>query len=246
VIPQESNPRIDRVKFELRATGIKPESANPLRSGIHTRGFLPHVKREGASYFVTFRLADSLPQAVLLKYQAERAERLHRLNNQPLTNKKQQRPAATEDSIEKIERDYFRKLEHFLDTNHGECWLKRPEIADLAAGALKFFDGERYRLDAWIVMPNHVHVVFWPMPNETVSAIVQSWKRYTAREANKLIGKTGQAFWQREPFDHWIRKDEEHARCCSYVLNNPVKARLCRAVTDWKWSSAWRDKAPAP
>jgi len=245
MIPEKSNPRIDRVKFELRATGIKPESANPLRSGIHTRGFLPHVKREGASYFVTFRLADSLPKDVLLKYQSERAERLHRLNTQPATAKNPRKPAATQDSIEKIERDYFRKLENFLDANHGECWLKRPEIADLVAGALKFFDGERYRLDAWIVMPNHVHVVFWPMPNHTVSAIVQSWKRFTAREANKIIGKTDEAFWQREPFDHWIRDDEEHARCCAYVVNNPVQARLCRATTDWNWSSARRENAPA-
>jgi REP element-mobilizing transposase RayT len=93
-------------------------------------------------------------------------------------------------------------------------------------------------------MPNHVHVVFWPMPNETVSAIAQSWKRFTAREANKLLGKTGTTFWQRESYDHWIRNDEEHARCCSYVLNNPVKARLCASVTDWKWSSASQVDAP--
>jgi REP element-mobilizing transposase RayT len=106
---------------------------------------------------------------------------------------------------------------------------------------LRFFDSERYRLDAWIVMPNHVHVVFWPTPNHTVSAIVQSWKRFSAREANKILKKTGEAFWQPEPYDHWIRNDEEHARCCSYVVNNPVKARLCRAAKDWKWSSAWQD-----
>src|SRR5512142_335331 len=122
--PAEPNPKLDRVQHELRATGIKPESANPLRSGIHTRGFLPHVKREGARYFVTFRLADSLPKDVLLKYQAERAERLHRLNIRSLTKKKSSKPGAADDSIEKIERDYFRKLEHFLDTGQGECWLR--------------------------------------------------------------------------------------------------------------------------
>jgi hypothetical protein len=78
MFPAGRNPQIERVNFELRATGVKPEAANPLRSGIHTRGYLPHVKREGASYFVTFRLADSLPKGVLLKYQARRAEQLHR------------------------------------------------------------------------------------------------------------------------------------------------------------------------
>jgi hypothetical protein len=80
MFPVERNPKSERVQFELRTTGVKPEAANPLRSGIHTRGYLPHVKREGASYFVTFRLADSLPKEVLLKIQAERAERLQRFH----------------------------------------------------------------------------------------------------------------------------------------------------------------------
>jgi REP element-mobilizing transposase RayT len=240
VLPQENNPRIERVKFELRATGIKAEAANRLRSGIHTRGFLPHVKREGARYFVTFRLADSLPKDVLLKHQAERAERLQRVYAEQGNAKKLRKPTKTADSLETIERDYFRKLEDFLDRNNGRCWLKRADVADMVAGALRFFDRERYRLDAWVVMPNHVHVVFWPMPNETVSEIVQSWKRFTAREANKILGLTGKMFWQPEAFDHWIRNDEEHARCCRYVMNNPVKARLCATAKDWKWSSVWR------
>jgi REP element-mobilizing transposase RayT len=121
--------------------------------------------------------------------------------------------------------------------------LKRPEIAGLVAGAMRIFDGERYLLKSWVVMPNHAHAVLWPMPNHTLSKIMQSWKSFTGREANKLLRRTGQAFWQPEPFDHWIRNDEEHFRCCRYVVHNPVKARLCAAPEDWKWSSAW--KAPA-
>ena len=89
-------------------------------------------------------------------------------------------------------------------------------------------------------MPNHVHIVLWPMPNYTLSNILQSLKSYTAREANKLLNRSGLDFWQRESFDHWIRNDEENARCCSYVVHNPVKARLCAKSEDWKWSSAWR------
>src|SRR5215831_6837412 len=117
MIEPEENPGLERTRYELRADGVPRDAANPLRSGIHTRGFLPHVKREGARYFVTFRLADSLPKDVLLKYQAERAERLHRLN---ILAKTKIKPGSAEDSIEKIERDYFRKLEHFLDTGQGE------------------------------------------------------------------------------------------------------------------------------
>jgi REP element-mobilizing transposase RayT len=243
MFPARPNPQTGRVTFELRATGVKPEETNPLRSGIHTRGYLPHVKREGASYFVTFRLADSLPKEVLLQIQAERAERLHRFHAQRDAAKKLGTASPPLETLDEIERDYFRKLESYLDKGAGECWLKRPEIAKLVADALRFFENERYRLDAWVVMSNHVHVVLWPMPNHILSAIVQSWKRFTAREANKLLNRTGETFWQPEPFDHWIRNEAEHARCCGYVVNNPVKARLCVAPEDWQWSSAWRGEA---
>lgn len=242
--PANQNPESRCVEFALRSTGIKPGEANPLRSGSHTRGYLPHVKREGARYFVTYRLADSLPTAVLLKYQSERAERIHRLRAEPEAGKLSGRALPTQDMLGEIQREYFRKLEAYLDKGAGGCWLKQPEIADRVAGAFRFFEGARYRLDAWVVMPNHVHVVLWPMPNWTLSTIVQSWKRFTAREANRILGRTGEAFWQPEAFDHWIRNDEEHARCCRYVANNPVKARLCSAPADWKWSSAWTSPAP--
>jgi REP element-mobilizing transposase RayT len=202
------------------------------------------VKREGSSYFVTFRLADSLATAVLLKYQSERAERLQRFHTAQAHAAKLGTAPPPRETLDQIERDYFFKLEEYLDRGVGECWLKRSEIADLVAGAIRFFEGDRYRLDAWVVMPNHVHAVLWPMPNHSLSAILQSWKRFTAREANKILGRTGQTFWQPEPYDHWIRNEEEHVRCVRYVINNPVKARLCASSEEWKWSSAWR-RAPA-
>ena len=214
---------------------------NPLRSGIHSRGYLPHVKREGSSYFVTFRLADSLPKEVLFKIQSQRAERLIRFHAEQEAAKKSGAVAPQNSTLEEIERDYFRQVEGYLDRGCGECWLRRPDLANVVAGAIRFFEGVRYRLDAWVVMPNHVHVVLWPMTNRTVSEIVQSWKRFTAREANKVLNRTGHPFWQPEPFDHWIRNDEEHARCCRYVVNNPVKARLCVTPEAWRWSSAWRE-----
>ena len=246
MLPKDPNPGLDRVTHELHSTGVKPEAGNPLRSGIHTRGYLPHVKREGASYFVTFRLADSLPKEVLLKHQAERAERLHRHHAQNDAAKKSGATPPNPGELDEIERDYFRKLEAYLDKGAGECSLGRAEIASIVANAFRFFDGQRYRLDAWVVMPNHVHIVLWPMPNHTLSAIAQSLKRFTAREANKLLQRTGESFWQPEPYDHWIRDEEEHARCCGYVIRNPVKAGLCAAPEQWRWSSSWRDGSPAP
>jgi|SRR6516162_6116315 REP element-mobilizing transposase RayT len=245
MLPAEESPRIRRVEFELRATGVKPDQQkNRLHSGIHTRGYLPHVKREGVRYFVTFRLADSLPKEVLLTIKAKQAMRLAALNAK--RGGQAEHTACRIESIEEIERDYFRELEAYLDRGTGQCWLRRPDIAGLVSGALKFFDGERYALRAWVVMPNHVHVVFWPVPDQTVSGIVHSWKRFIGREANKILHLTGHAFWQPEPFDHWIRNDVEFARCCSYVIHNPVKARLCRRAEEWPWSSAWNGSATQP
>lgn len=241
MIPHEPNPRLERVEFQPRATGVKPETANPLRSGTHSRGYPPHVKREWASYFITFRLNDSLPQAVLLKLQGNRAERLRRLYALQEQQKTDGKTSQGTESLEEIERDYFREVEAFLDRGSVECVLRRPDIAEVVASSLNFFEGQRYRLDAWVVMPNHVHIVLWPMPNHALSEILHSWKRFTSREANKLLQRVGETFWQPESYDHWIRDDKEHPRCCRYTVNNPVKARLCAAPVDWKWSSAWRD-----
>jgi len=234
MLPRENSPRLERVAFELRAAGVKPEQRRDLYSAIHTRGYLPHVKREGARYFVTFRLADSLPKEVLMQIQARRAERLRQLYDEA-ANSQEPGKQRLSDPLSEIEREYFRNLENHLDKGTGECWLRRPAIAEQVADALRFFEGERYELKAWVIMANHVHVVLWPMPNHTLSSITQSWKRFTAREANKLLGRTGEAFWH----DHWIRNDVEHWRCCEYVINNPVKARLCDTPERWKWSSAW-------
>jgi REP element-mobilizing transposase RayT len=222
------NPGLERVKFSLRTTGIPAEPPSPLRSGVHSRGFLPHVKREGASYFVTFRLADSLPKEVLLRFQREHAEALRQL------------PAnAKPEQTEEAHRELRRKIERYLDRGIGACHLRRPDIADMVAGALRHFHGNYYLLDDWVVMPNHVHAVLWPMPNFTLSEILKSRKRHTARQANLILGATGEMFWQPESYDHWIRNDEEKARICRYIRMNPVKAGLCKAPEDWKWSSAW-------
>jgi REP element-mobilizing transposase RayT len=240
--PEEPSPGIDRVKFELRAEGVKPGQTSPLRSGIHSRGYLPHVKHEGSRYFVTFRLADSMPEEVFIRIKAWRAERLTAFYAQQETAREHGTTPPNPEVLTEIERDYHRKLEEHLDKGYGECWLRRPDIADLVAGALRFFDGQRYHLHAWVIMPGHIHAVFWPMPNHTLSEIAKTWKTFSARQANKTLSRTGQRFWQPEPFDHWIRNDEEHERCCNYVIRNPVKARLCAAPEDWRWSSAWRGR----
>lgn len=203
---------------------------DPRVSGLHFRGKLPHLKKEGADYFVTFRLHDSLPSQEIGRLKQERLLLLKQAQaaKSPLTWHEEQQLLAW----------YCDQVEALLDAGRGACWLSKPEVADLVAGAVNFFEGQRYELRAWAVMPNHVHVIVWPMPGHTLSEILHSWKSYTSRGANKLLGRIGESFWQTESFDHWIRGDAERARLVAYVESNPVKAGLCRHPEDWKWSSA--------
>lgn len=231
--PDDPNPGLERTHHQLRTSGAKNEAANSLRSGIHTRGYLPHVKREGASYFVTFRLADSLPKEVLLEYEREKAERLRRLNDFA------KRGETINDSEEEIAREFRRQIERYLDRGAGACHLRRPDIADLVANAMRHFHASRYLLHEWVVMPNHAHAIVWPMPNHLLSDILKSWKQFTSRRAKKMVGMGEEPFWQPESYDHWIRSDEEKARIARYIRNNPVTAGLCALPDEWRWSSTY-------
>ena len=209
-----------------------PEPTPPSRlvSGFHSRNVLPHLKREGASYFVTFRLAGTLPSAVPVQLNRERELILqHALAaKRPLT------------WHEQLFRWYSSRVDAYLDAGHGACWLRQAKLADLVANGVKFFNGARYELHAWVIMTNHVHAVLRPLPGWTLSQILKSWKGYTAREANKLLQRTGEQFWQTESYDHMIRDNEDPHRCCHYTTMNPVNARLCGRPEDWQWSSAYR------
>ncbi len=104
--------------------------------------------------------------------------------------------------------------------------------------ALLKFDGERYRLLSWVIMPNHGHVILSPIVGFSVSEIMHSIKSYTAHEANKILDRTGQ-FWAKEYFDRYIRDQRHFANTIAYIENNPVKARLCKAPEQWPYSSAF-------
>jgi REP element-mobilizing transposase RayT len=232
--PDKRNPGLERTRHQLRASGAKDPAANPLRSGIHTRGYLPHVKREGASYFVTFRLADSLPKELLLEWEREKAKRTRRLKDFAKSGQ------ISHDSEEEIARDLRRKIERYLDQGAGACHLRRPDLAALVADAMRHFHENRYVLREWVVMPNHAHAIVWPMPNHLLSDILKSWKQFSSRRAKKILGLGEKPFWQPESYDHWIRNAEEKARISRYIRNNPVTAGLCARPDDWRWSSAAR------
>ncbi len=204
-----------------------------LLSGIHSRGALPHLKRQDAIYFVTFRLYGTLPKEILFELQAEKRSLF------PQHDLKKSLLSWHEQKV--FFRWYSDRVDAYLDQGHGECWLNNPEIAPLVANALLFFEGTRYQLHAWVIMPNHVHSVFHPLQAWTLSNITKSWKGYTALQANRLLNRKGQHFWQEESHDHLCRDDEDLAHCCTYTIMNPVKAGLCRTPEEWRWSSAHRN-----
>jgi putative transposase len=133
----------------------------------------------------------------------------------------------------------FGRWDQYLDlANHGPTWLARPEIAKIVADAIQYRDGLEYDLHANCIMPNHVHMIFQPLCIEgkpkPLAWIMQSLKRYTAREANKILKRHG-SFWQAESYDHVIRDADEYERILHYVRQNPVKAGLVRHAGDWPW-----------
>ena len=182
--------------------------------GWYSRGYLPHFDAEGLVQSVAFRLADGVPQALLRRWRDElRGE---------------------EGAV--VLRERIARCE---DAGHGACHLRRPEIARLVQGALLHFDGRRYRLLAWCVMPNHVHVPIEQGPGQRLAGIVQSWRSFTAKRANRMLGRKG-AFWARDYFDRYIRGESHFEAARRYIHENPVKAGLCGAAEDWPWSSAGR------
>ena len=207
------------------------QAPNHLVSGFHTRNTLPHLKRDGGAYFVTFRLADTLPAELIERLKRERDTILQ----QALTAK---RPLTWPEQ-EGLFRWYSARVDAYLDAGHGECLLKRRDLAELVANALRYFEGQRYELRSWVVMPNHVHAVVGPKPPQTLTKILHSWKSFTASEANKILKRANRHFWQTESYDHLVRDDADLARCCEYTTRNPVSARLCERPEDWEWSSAF-------
>lgn len=179
-----------------------------------TQRNLPHWQQSGCTYFVTFRLADSLPQNQLKAWQEERDIWL-KVHPQPWTN-------DTEDEYEKR---FLDRIQGWLDAGYGSCALSQKPIQDLVAGAMQFFDGRRYRLGDFVLMPNHVHGLVTPLANFTLSSILHSWKSYTANQANRLLGRSG-TFWMDENFDHIVRSEEQLRHFRQYIAQNPVTARL--------------------
>lgn len=174
---------------------------------------LPHIQPLNTALFLTFRLAGSLPREVLARMADERRLLEKALNNDS---------AESQSRFRELTRRHFAMLESWLDkATIGPTWLADARAAGIVAEALHHRDGTKYRLDAYSIMPNHVHAVFAPLAQthtpESLSSIMHSLKRNTATRANHILARSG-AFWEHESFDHYIRNRVEWKRVIKYVL----------------------------
>jgi type I restriction enzyme R subunit len=179
-----------------------------------SRRNLPHWQQEGRTYFVTFRLHDSLPQEKLKKL---REDRVNWLEDNP-------EPWSAGQSHEYHEL-FSETVQQWLDAGHGSCLLKDPALARIVVDALRHFDGERYDLVAWVVMPNHVHALVTPRHGFALGKILHSWKSFSAHEINKQAGKLGDV-WQHETYDHIVRDPDSMWHFAKYIVDNPLQAGL--------------------
>ncbi len=180
---------------------------------------MPHFEAGEQPQFITLRLNDSMPQTVLDRWRKELED---------------------EEYADEALRD---RIEAYLDQGYGECHLRKPEVAAIVQDSLLFGNKKTYHLLSWVVMPNHLHFLMMPIFLNELSDIMYALKSFTSHEANKALGRTGR-FWQREYFDRCIRDEEHYRNTFNYILMNPVKARLCKAPSDWQFSSAHYWKTP--
>ena len=178
------------------------------KPGWHSRGYLPHYDANTLVQHVVFRTIGSLPNHVLENLGTSTP-------NARLTN-----------------------VDLLLDQSTNDAVFSIPEYANIMQDALRYFDGDRYDLQAWCVMPNHVHVVLVTSPDVLLGKIVKSWKHSAAWSINKARGKSGSVF-ALDYFDRYVRNLRQAGTAIHYVEVNPVKAGLCPTAADWLWGSAY-------
>ena len=175
-----------------------------------SQGYTPTIFRPGLVQVVTFRLPDALPAAKMRQVlETVPGHRAHL------------------------------RIDQYLDAGLGSCLLARPEFAQIVEDSLLHFDAERYRMLAWVVMPNHVHAIFEVIDGHPLGRVIAGWKSFTANQINKQLGKSG-SLWQPDYFDRYMRDADHFRRAVEYVHYNPVRAGLAVRMKDWRFSSCRR------
>jgi putative transposase len=188
----------------------------------------PHIQPADGTFFITFRLYGSIPNKILKQYREERAI-IMKKNLELLS-----------DFDFNFEETVFSKYDHLIDNlKSGQRYLSDPRIADILSNAIHFNDHKTYELICYTIMSTHVHIILYEI-KKPLFRILQSLKRYTARESNKILKKEG-TFWEKESYDNLIRDRDDLAVKINYVLQNPVKAGLVKNWEDWKYSYCNKD-----
>jgi REP element-mobilizing transposase RayT len=209
---------------------------------------LPHIHPANAEYFITFRLQDTLPRAILEQLLDERHREEQKINT--LIS-----PARQEGERYRIQKKQFGLYDSWLDRCiHGPRWLEEEKIAAIVAEEICRLDRDRYRLLAFCIMPNHVHLLIdthgffqtstsnqaGATRNYPLADVLRLLKGRTSRYCNLALGRSG-AFWHQESYDHVVRDAHELENIIRYILNNPVKAGLVEEWHKWKFSYVAED-----
>jgi putative transposase len=187
-----------------------------------SRHRLPHFNGNDTYQFISYRLIDSLPGSILNK--------------------------LTDNNKDENDSEYRKSLEQLMDNGYGSCILNIDECANTIIENWHYFDTKRYRLIAYVIMPNHVHLLIQLLAGEILSRVIHSWKSYTSHEIKKILRLLENddlfnqgGIWQREYWDRFIRSEEHLYNIITYIHHNPVKAGLVKNAKDWPWSTKSRN-----
>ena len=191
-----------------------------------TQRKLPHWAQSDTLCFITWRTYDSMPASVVEQWYRLRGDWLQRRRIDPdAEDWKQRLEELAAEEIEAFHAEFTTRWHEELDNCHGECVLRQPHLARIVRDSLLHFDGARYEIDGFVVMPNHVHLLVAFRNEETMLQQCESWKRFTATRLNAALGRKGR-FWQSDAFDHLVRHEAQHIRLRQYLAENPIKAKL--------------------
>ena len=181
---------------------------------VKTRNHLPHWQQDGATFFVTWRLDDSIPRELMERWFRKKEEWLSK------------NPKPWDEETEAVfHLKFSMEMNRMMDAGYGACVLRNPEHAGVVEEEFRKHDGERYLLHCWVVMPNHVHALFSLEEGWRLEKVVGGWKRISSRRINESLGQEG-ALWQKDYFDRMIRDWEHMFRVARYIRRNPEKAAL--------------------
>ena len=169
---------------------------------------LPHWAQGHSTQFITFRLADSLPQDKLLEIKQSRQQWL---NDHP-------KPWDTDTTMQYD--SLTQTCDKWIDAGYGECILQYVEVRDIVVQTIMYGDKDEYDVMAFVIMPNHVHVILAVRDGHSLQDIVGKWKRVSSHRINKLLGREG-SVWERDAFDRLLRSYKDYTNKVNYIIDNP-------------------------